>query len=650
MISLIRRLIHSKIGLGIAFLLVALAAVAFAAGDITGSGGGLGNFTGGSGTVAKVGGDAVTAADLQGRTQMVFDRNRQQQPQLEMTSFLAQGGAENVLDQLIQGLAVTEFARDGGMAASKRLIDGQIASIPAFHDASGKFSDQLYHELLRRQNITDAALRQDMSRDVFTRHVLAPVAMGSRISRDMTLPYASLLLEARQGRIAVIPSKLFMSNEEPNPQELTAFYNRNADRFTVPEQRQLRYVLVDKARFERAAAPTEAEITRYYNENKANYAAREERTLAQLIVPTQAAADAIAAKVKGGTSLAQAAKGAGLAVATLDKLSERQYAERSSAAVAKSVFATPQGQLAPIAKSPLGWHVVEVTGVSATPARTLAAVRPEIVTTLQQQKAAEAMADFLAKAEDQIAEGTTFEEFAKDAALPIKATPFILRNGTTVEQENYQAPPELRPMLDPAFSMEADDEPQMVTIAPDQLYALLDVTDIKPAAPPPLQKVRDVIIQQFKLERAAGRARTAADQLVAKMNKGVEFAKALAETGLKVPPPQPLGGKRADIARGGQQVPPPLALLFSMAEGNTKRLEAPNDQGYFVVRLDKIQRGDAGGQAGLVNAVRQEMSRVTGNEYAEQFARAVEQHVGVKRNASAIAEVKQRLRGGSAAQ
>ncbi|HKX36219.1 MAG TPA: peptidylprolyl isomerase, partial [Rhizorhapis sp.] len=185
---------------------------------------------------------------------------------------------------------------------------------------------------------------------------------------------------------------------------------------------------------------------------------------------------------------------------------------------------------------------------------------------------------------------------------------------------------------------------------PDQLYALLDVTDIKPAAPPPLQKVRDVIIQQFKLERAAGRARTAADQLVAKMNKGVEFAKALAETGLKVPPPQPLGGKRADIARGGQQVPPPLALLFSMAEGSTKRLEAPNDQGYFVVRLDKIQRGDAGGQAGLVNAVQQEMSRVTGNEYAEQFARAVEQHVGVKRNASAIAEVKQRLRGGSAAQ
>lgn len=650
MISFIRRLIHSKIGLGIAFLLVALAALAFAAGDITGSGNGLGTFMGNGGTVAKVGGDAVTAADLQGRTQMVFDRNRQQQQQLEMPSFLAQGGMENVLDQLIQGLATTEFAHDEGMSASKRLIDGEISSIEAFRDASGNFSEQLYHELLRRQNISDGALRQDIVRDVFTRQILGPVAMRSRISHDMTIPYASLLLEARQGRIAVIPSKLFLGDEQPNPKELAAYYSRNADRFTIPEQRQLRYLLIDKTRFEKAAAPAEAEILAYYNENKANYAAREQRTLTQLIVPTQPAAEAIAAKVKSGASLAEAAKGAGLAVATLNNISLQQYAEKSSPAIAKGVFATPRGKLAPAGKSALGWHVVEVVGITASPARSLSAARAEIITALQQQKSAEAFTDFLAKAEDQIAEGTTFEEFAKDAALPIKATPFILRNGASVQQKDYRAPPELQPMLEPAFSMELDDEPQMVTVAPDQLYVLVDVTEIKAAAPPPLDKVRDVVVQQFKLEQAAARARSAADQLVAKMNKGADFAKALAETGLKVPAPQPIGGKRADIARGGQQAPPPLALLFSMAEGSVKRLEAPGEQGYFIVKLDKIQRGDAGSQPSLVNAVRQEMSRVAGNEYAEQFARAIQQHVGVKKNEAAIAEVKRQLRGGAAGQ
>jgi peptidyl-prolyl cis-trans isomerase D len=87
-----------------------------------------------------------------------------------------------------------------------------------------------------------------------------------------------------------------------------------------------------------------------------------------------------------------------------------------------------------------------------------------------------------------------------------------------------------------------------------------------------------------------------------------------------------------------------------MAEGSTKRLEAGNDQGWFVVKLDKIQRGDAGNQPDLVNAVRQEMSRVAGNEYAEQFTRAVQQHVGVKKNETAIAEVKRQLRGGTSGQ
>src|SRR3546814_9475213 len=57
-----------------------------------------------------------------------------------------------------------------------------------------------------------------------------------------------------------------------------------------------------------------------------------------------------------------------------------------------------------------------------------------IVKILTDQKAAEAMSDFLANAEDQIAGGTTFEEFAKDASLPIKATPLIVSGGVSPQK------------------------------------------------------------------------------------------------------------------------------------------------------------------------------------------------------------------------
>src|SRR3546814_9897908 len=125
------------------------------------------------------------------------------------------------------------------------------------------------------------------------------------------------------------------------------------------------------------------------------------------------------------------------------------------------------------------WHVVRGSNVTTTPAKTLAAAREEIVKCLTDQKAAEAMADFLANAEDQIAGGTTFEEFAKDASLPIKATPLIVSGGVSPQKPDYQPAPEISALLKPAFDMELDDDPQMVTVAHDQAYALLDVTDVQ---------------------------------------------------------------------------------------------------------------------------------------------------------------------------
>src|SRR3546814_20107647 len=69
--------------------------------------------------------------------------------------------------------------------------------------------------MLRRQSITDASLRQDISRDLYSRQLLAPVSMGSAMSRDMVLPYASLLLEGRTGHIAIVPSKMLLSSGQP---------------------------------------------------------------------------------------------------------------------------------------------------------------------------------------------------------------------------------------------------------------------------------------------------------------------------------------------------------------------------------------------------------------------------------------------------
>jgi peptidyl-prolyl cis-trans isomerase D len=74
-----------------------------------------------------------------------------------------------------------------------------------------------------------------------------------------------------------------------------------------------------------------------------------------------------------------------------------------------------------------------------------------------------------------------------------------------------------------------------------------------------------------------------------------------------------------------------------------KTLPIGQDRGYFVIKLDGIKRGDAGSQPALVNQVRDQLAQVTGDEYGQQFVRAIEKSLGVTRNPKAVADVQRAL-------
>jgi peptidyl-prolyl cis-trans isomerase D len=459
----------------------------------------------------------------------------------------------------------------------------------------------------------------------------------------LVLPYASLLLEARQGTVAAIPAVAFLDEKNPTDAQLTDYYKKNSARFTIPEQRRIRYAVVDAARFVQASQPSEAEISAYYNQNKAAYAAKQSRSVEQLVLPTQAGAKAIADQVKGGKSLADAARGAGLAVATLADQSREALTASASKAVADAAWAARQGELVGPVRGSLGWLLLRVTAVNETAARPLAAVRGEIIETLRARKEKQLLTDFTGKLEDQIADGGTFEEVVKDNGLTLETSPALLSTGKQVKDQAYTPGPDLQPLVAPVFAMSADDDAQLVPITPDKRYALVAPGQIVAAAPPPLAEVKQLVLAQYKLNAGNLKAKALAEQIQAKVAKGGSLADAIAQAGVKLPAPQVLGGRRADIMRGEQRPPAEVAILFSMAANTVKTLPIGQDRGYFVVQLNKIERGDAKAQPQLLAQVRDQLGEVIGQEYGEQFERAVEKELKVTRNANAVAQVRQAL-------
>lgn len=641
MLSVFRRFIHSKFGAFAALIFLGIVAAAFIMGDITS--GKFGTSLGAGETVAKAGGSRLTMTELQDRVQRVFENARRSNPGLQISDFLAQGGGAQVYDQLVASMTLKEYAGDQKVHISKRLVDAQIAQIPAFQDAAGNFSQENFRQLLLRERITEQALRDDISREILERQMLAPLGLGVKLTDSMVLPYASLLLEARQGTIAVIPASAFKDIKEPTDAQLGDFYKKNAARYTIPEQRRIRYAVIDVERFAQAAQPTDAEIATYYNQNKAAYAAKESRNFEQLILPTQAGAKAIADQVKGGKSLAAAAQGAGLSVSELTDQSREALTAASSAAVANAGFAAKQGELVGPMRGSLGWVLLRVVAVKSTPARALEAVRSEIVATLRTQKEKKLLNDFTGKIEDQVANGGSFEEVVKDNGLKLETTPFLVSTGKQVEDAAYQVSPDVKPLLAPVFGMSQDDDAQLIPIAADQRYALAAPGDIQAAAPPPLAKVKALVAMQYKLAQGNEKAKALAEQIRAKVAKGAKLDEAVAAAGVALPKPQVVGGRRADIMRDGQRPPAEVAMLFTMAPSSVKTLPAGQDRGYFVVQLNAIKRGDAGGDKALVNQVRDQLSDVVGQEYGQQFERAVEKELGVKRNANAVAGVQRAL-------
>ena len=642
MLSVFRRIIHSKFGAIFAILFLGVIAAAFILGDVTSGQFGGASLSGG-GTAAKAKGYKLTVAELQDRVQRVFENARRSSPELQIGEFFAQGGGAQVFDQLVQSLTLRAFADDQGMHISKRLIDAQIAQVPAFQDAAGNFSNDSFRALLARERLSEQALRDDIRREILQRQLLAPIGLGARPSENLVLPYASLLLEARQGNVAAIPAVAFLDDKDPTDAQLTDFYKKNSARFTIPEQRRIRYAVVDATRFAQAAAPSDADISAYYNQNKAAYAASQTRSVEQLVLPTEAAAKAIAAQVKGGKSLPQAAQAAGLSVSTLEGQSRAQLTSATSKAVADAVFTAQQGELVGPVRGPLGFLLLRVTAVQDKPARPLSAVREEIVKTLRAQKEKQLLNDFTAKLEDQIADGGTFEEVAKDNGLTLETTPPLLATGKQVKDMAYVAPADIQPLVAPAFAMSADDDAQLVPITPDERYALIAPGQIIAAAPPPLAEVKPLVQAQYKLNAGNQKAKALAEQIQAKVAKGTKLADAIAQAGVRLPAPQTLGGRRADIMRAEQRPPAEVSILFSMAENSVKTLPISEGRGYFVVQLSKIERGDAKGNPQLLAQVRDQMGDVIGQEYGEQFERAVEKELGVTRNAKAVEQVRSAL-------
>lgn len=642
MINSFRKFFSSKLGLGLTLGFLILIAFAFASSDVANQAT-FGGVSGGD-RVAVVGGEKIGNAEFGRAVGNAVDQARRDDPTLTMARFATEGGLDEVLRQMVDRYAAGAYAEKYGLRAGENLINSEILQIGAFRGPDGNFSTEAFQSALRQQGLTEKVLRKDLADSLLARQLIVPSLGGVQLPRKLAMGYAGLLRERRDGAVGFIPSAAFAPSDDPTEDQLNRFYSDNREKYIRPERRVIRYATFGEDALDSSVTPTEAEIAARYERDREQYAAREDRSFTQLIVPTQDAANALRNRAQAGASLTSLAREAGFSTSSVGPLDQRAYAELTSGAVAQSAFAARLGEIAEPARSALGWLVVRVDSIDRVAERPLASVRSDIEAQLLVEKRARALADLSARVEEQFNGGVAFSDVAEGLGVEVQTTAPLIASGQVYGQPGQFAPAPLRPAINIAFQIE-EGEPQLAEIQRGSTFLIFETVEITHSAAAPLAEIRQQAVFDWRLSEGAKKAREAADRVIERVGSDTTLANAMGEEEKPLPPVDILSINRQELLAQGQRIPPALVLMFSMAEGTTKRLEAPNNLGWFVVDLKRIAAPEVTAGDPLIALARQQLRGAAADELAQQLTAAIRAELGVETNPAAVEAVRRQLSG-----
>ncbi|NML04759.1 peptidylprolyl isomerase [Sphingomonas sp. G-3-2-10] len=639
MLSFFRNFTKSRVGIVVVFLVLGIIAIAFALGDVTG----LRTAGGPSPVLVRIGKQTITEADLKDSIDRWLTQQRNRGANISMQDFVARDGVNLVLNELIVARTVQEYGTDSGMFVDRKMIDADIVNDPNFHGIDGKFDQQKYEATLAQLRITPARMHADIAQNTYGRWLLDRPGRPSYVPNGIVAPYASRGLERRQGQATLIRLADMDVGPAPDDKTLTAFYNQHRASYMVPERRIIRYAIVRPDQFKAAAAATDAEIADAYAKAGTRFAATEKRTVTQIVLADQATANAVAAEVKGGKSIADIARARGLEPRKFDAVEKPALSGETSAAVADAAFAAPQGSVAGPVRSAFGWAVLQVEKVEKIPARTIEQARPELAKEIEERKTVAAIVAQRQTIDDSIGNEDTFDEMAGKAKLQVQLTPALTIAGVNPDDAASKPDPALLPIIQGGFAADPDSpEPQMVALGQDGSFAVLIVSKVVKPTPRPFAGIRDDVRRDYQHDIAVKQARNAAQKLIAELKKGTPMAQAIAIAGIKALPPKDFNLAYADL---NKDTPRQVRIAFSVAPKTARLIESPDGNGFFVVYVSSVEQHDASGNAALMATYRSQLGESSYGEQAMQFIHAMQKHMKVSRDEAAIARFRAQLAG-----
>ncbi len=578
--------------------------------------------------VAEVGSTTITVDQVRTAYTNELQRlGRQFRTVISPEQARAFGLDQQVVSNLVTEAVMAEQAKQMGLSVSDQLVAASIVNNPAFKGADGQFNRAQFDQALRNAGLSEAGFVHDQ------RSAMARLHLAEAIAGDINVPIAArealhrYASERRAASYLLLTPAMAGDIPAPSAEQLQSFFNERRSTFRAPEYRAVSVMALDAAALAKPDAVSEADARQAYDQRKASYGTPERRTIQQITFPSQADAEAAAAKIKDGTAFEAVATERNVSPQDLE-LGTFTRAEMLDQAVADAAFALDQGGVSAPITGRFGPVLVRVTQIQPESVRPFEEVAAEIRQELAQERAKGQIERIHDEIEDLRAGAKPLADVAKEKGLILIQVPAVEAGGLD-KAGNPVNLPEKDAVVKAAFASDigVDNEPLRTATG----YVWYDVTGIEASREKTLDEVRDQVAAQWREDQVAQRLSEKANELTGRLEKGEALEAVAQSVGASV-----LNG--TDLARNaakGDLAAEAVNRIFAVPVGKAGHAANGTDaRAVFKVTSATVPPLVTTTQAAQ-NAENQ-LRTGFGDDLLSQYIAQVRQDLGVKINQQAL--------------
>jgi len=407
MLNVIRNLVKSIAGKILLLVMVASFAV-WGMGDLLRSGD--------SGLVAIVGNQKITINEFYYQFQKKLNEfNQSLEQKLTEEEAHKQQISYLVLNEMVYGKLIQEFALKNSIYLSDTIIKNAIISIPQFKDDDGNFNKLLFDNAILNNFNNEAEFTDEISRIFLNNLLFENFKTPTPLNKNISNVFYSYEAETRD-IIYFNITKSLLETAPITDNEVKMFYDNNNNDYLTKKIIGIRFLNLNPKSFTSSISISNKDVELYYRQNIDRYSQQETRDIEIVNASSFDQSKKILELMNDTAKLSQYIDKEGLVISKLKDVKFNDYDEK----ISNKIFANPVGIISdPIEFGNFNFLAIKVADINPIKVISLNEVKEEIVKNLKEEQSYQLFLENIDLIEKLNLTGSTLDEIAINFELNI---------------------------------------------------------------------------------------------------------------------------------------------------------------------------------------------------------------------------------------